>query len=83
MTKYSASLPSWQPQPVPIFLFFDRTNRIKAAAYLPVTESATPTELQRGHFYRARPAFAQMKRRGEVSCEGLLPSLNLVGGLMA
>ncbi len=36
---------------------------MKAAVCLPVTESATPAELQRGHSYRAGPAFAQMKRR--------------------
>ncbi len=33
------------------------------AVCLPVTESAAPAELERGHFYRAGPAFAQMKRR--------------------
>ncbi len=36
---------------------------MKAAACLPVTESAAIAELQRGHFYRAGPAFAHMKRR--------------------
>ncbi len=34
---------------------------MKAAVCLSVTESTAPAELQRGHFNRAGPAFAQMK----------------------